>query len=319
MNEYARVKHIQTQLKAEIQGLLLSRGIIIAAINKCKESPLHGVTRQHVHNAVNCNLPHIKLSEKLRDWLASLPVQKSQKVAVIIQARMGSTRLPGKVMLPLSGKPALQCLIDRIRVNKKIDQIIVATTENPKDNEIIELCLSLDIPYFRGSEHDVLGRVTEAALLFQIDTIVDITADCPLIHGALIDSMLSQYQGGYLSNALPDRMVPDGLDIQIYDLDSLQKANKQVTDELYRKHSGWNISTMAGVRKESFFDEQYFRHAKLRVTLDTLEDYIVLNRIFENFKENPLFTPYELFHFITKNPEVIELNQLIPAKVAGEG
>lgn len=319
MNEYARIKHIQTQLKAEIQGLLLSKGIHASEIQKMDGSPLKGVTRQHVHNAVNCNLPHIKLSEKLRDWLLSLPTVKSKKTAVIIQARMGSTRLPGKVMLPLSGKPALQCLIERIRVSKKIDQIIVATTENPKDHEISELCLSLDVPYFEGSEEDVLGRVTEAAKLFSVDVIVDITADCPLIHGGLIDLMIEEFKGGYLSNALPDRMAPDGLDVQIYDIESMQKANKQVADVLYRRHSGWNISNIPGVRKEIYFDEVYFRRAGLRLTLDTLEDYIVINRVFENFKEDPLFTPYQLFQFIGQNPESIELNQSITPKIAGEG
>lgn len=318
MNEYARIKHIQSQLKSEIQGLLLSRNIKASDIPQMPKSPLSKVSRQHVHNAINCNLQHIKISEELRDWLAMQPIHHANKIAVIIQARMGSTRLPGKVLMPLAGKPALQCLIERVRVSTKIDQVIVATTVNPKDQAIADLCLSLDIPYFQGSEEDVLLRVVDCAEAFRVDTIVDITGDCPLVHGALIDAMLEQYSGGYQSNVLPSRHAPDGLDVQIYQTEHLRHSERAVLNKQRRMHTGWNI-LFTDIQKNFYSDPLHQKYAALRLTLDTLEDYIVLNRIFDHFAPNTLFTIPELFEFIDSYPEMIEPNQHIQPKIAGEG
>jgi spore coat polysaccharide biosynthesis protein SpsF len=129
---------------------------------------------------------------------------------------MTSSRLPGKVLLPLGGKPVLQNIIERLRRSKYIDSVIVATTTNEADNPIIELCQSLNCSYYRGSEDDVLSRVLEAAKEFATDIVVEVTADCVMIDPKFIDEMIEQLEGyDYISNVIR-RHFPRGCDAQVF-------------------------------------------------------------------------------------------------------
>mgnify|MGYP000606096229 CR=1 FL=1 len=118
---------------------------------------------------------------------------EKQKVAAIVQARMGSTRLPQKVLLPILGNPLLFYVVSRLREAKTLSQIIIATTENPKDKAIVDFCKEKQIPYFIGSEENVLDRYLKAARAFGVDVIVRITSDCPLIDPEVVDKIVSLF------------------------------------------------------------------------------------------------------------------------------
>jgi spore coat polysaccharide biosynthesis protein SpsF len=128
------------------------------------------------------------------------------KTVIIVQARMTSTRLPGKVLLPLGGEPMLTRLVQRLRRVRRADAIVIATTTNASDDAIVALCEHLGVASHRGSEHDVLSRYAEAAALHQADVVVRVTSDCPLIDPALIDRLIEDFAQGdcdYVSNMLP--------------------------------------------------------------------------------------------------------------------
>ena len=147
------------------------------------------------------------------------------KTAAIIQARMGSTRLPGKVLKTVMGKTLLEYQIERVKEAQMIDQIIIATTMKKIDEPIVNLCERLGVDYFRGSEHDVLSRYFETATNFNIDVIVRITSDCPLIDPEIIDKVVSHYLNhreklDYASNTL-ERTYPRGLDTEVFSYNAL--------------------------------------------------------------------------------------------------
>ena len=244
------------------------------------------------------------------------------KVNAIVQARMTSSRLPGKVLLPLGGKPVLQNIIERLRRSKYIDDVIVATTTNEADNAIIELCDRLDCSYYRGSEDDVLSRVLEAAKKFDTDIIVEVTADCPMISVEIADFCIEKlvcHEKDYVSNVIR-RSYPRGLDVQVFWTNVLDKANKEVDNYFDRSHvSSWiyknpktiNDYKVANVSCNLTGFDITFR--EYRLTLDTEEDYILLQLMFEGFKDNT-FKDGDIFKFIEFREELFELNKHIPQK-----
>ena len=144
------------------------------------------------------------------------------KTVAIIQARMGSTRLPGKVLAPIAGNPMLWHVVERTRRAKALDQVMVATSENSKDDAVAEFCTESAIDCFRGSEEDVLDRYYQAARQFTDSTIVRITADCPLVDPGVADKVVGAYQDGpydYVTNIFP-RSFPKGLDVEVFSLAS---------------------------------------------------------------------------------------------------
>ena len=146
------------------------------------------------------------------------------KIAAIVEARMASKRLPGKVLLKAKNITMLDHLIDRLKKVKIIDEIIVATTINPLDQEIIDFCEAKEIRYYRGSEDDVMGRVIGAAEYCNADIIVEITADCPIIDPSIVEQIINIYlfnNVDYVSNA-NIRSYPDGMDTQVYSIDILK-------------------------------------------------------------------------------------------------
>jgi spore coat polysaccharide biosynthesis protein SpsF (cytidylyltransferase family) len=144
----------------------------------------------------------------------------------IVQARMGSTRLPGKVLADLAGRPVLARVIERTRRAQRVDAVVVATTDDPADDPIAALCYQLDVACFRGSEHDVLDRYYQAARYHHADAIVRITADCPLIDPQVIDRVITAFVAGkydYMANINPPT-YPDGLDTEICSFAALERS-----------------------------------------------------------------------------------------------
>ena len=141
------------------------------------------------------------------------------KIGVIIQARMSSTRLPNKIMLNLVEKPVLWHVIERCK-KAKVDEVIIATSKNKENNVIEEFCKQYEVSYFRGSENDVLKRYYDTAKKFNLDIIIRITSDCPLISPEIIDNLINEFNYGkadYISN-VSNRSYPRGLDVEIFSL-----------------------------------------------------------------------------------------------------
>ena len=164
-----------------------------------------------------------------------------KRVVAIIQARTGSTRLPGKVLEDLMGQPMLACVVNRTRRAKKLDAVVVATTTQPVDDAIVGLCKERGWPFFRGSEEDVLTRYYQAALAFKADVIVRITSDCPLIEPEIIDRVVNEFlvyypKVDYVSNTLV-RTFPLGLDVEVMSFGALKRAWQEDHNPAWREHA----------------------------------------------------------------------------------
>ncbi|MFZ3132817.1 MAG: NTP transferase domain-containing protein, partial [Desulfosporosinus sp.] len=156
------------------------------------------------------------------------------KICATIEARMSSTRLPGKVLLDLVGKPVLQHIIERLSRSKYVDEVIVATTDNPCDDQIVALCHSIGCAYFRGSEDDVLLRVLDTARDVNADIIVEITGDCPVIDWRHVDHLIELFFSGkydYAANII-ERTFPRGFDTQVFPTAVLAEVNELTTNPI---------------------------------------------------------------------------------------
>ena len=160
-------------------------------------------------------------------------------IAAIIQARMGSTRLPGKGLADISGKPMAQRVIERVKATSTVDTVVLATTEDEEDTPLSELGDALGIEVFRGSRDDVLDRYYRAALAFRGDVIVRVTADCPLMDPSIIDRTVGVYLDGdydHVSTAYPVATFPDGLDVWVFSFAALEKAWTEASLPSDREH-----------------------------------------------------------------------------------
>jgi len=200
---------------------------------------------------------------------------------------MSSSRLPGKILLPLGGATALHWVYRRVLLAKLVDRVVIATTTNPADDIIEHTCRENDWPCFRGSEDDVLGRVYECARANDADVIVDVTSDCPFVDPCHIDNLIQTQSNGkfdYVSNDVIDRSWPDGLDCQVYTMLALAKAAHgffNTPPGIFPEHSGWNIAKpLAHLFKIWHWKAPKELHAPdLSLSLDTCEDYLFLRKL----------------------------------------
>lgn len=241
------------------------------------------------------------------------------KIGVIIEARMSSTRLPGKVLLKVKNKTMLEMIIDRINLIKKIKTTIVATTTNKNDDKIVKWCKTKKIDYFRGSEENVLNRVYLTAKKFKLDVIILITGDCPLIDHNIISQTLSIYlnnDANYVSNAHL-RTYPDGMDVQVFDYKSLVKSHNLAKSRLEKEHVTLNIR-----RNPKMFKPLYImapdslHHPKIGLTLDEPKDFILIKKIIEHFysKKNTKFSCEEILTTLKKNSKWLKINSSVKRK-----
>ena len=236
-------------------------------------------------------------------------------IAAIIQARMGSTRLPGKVLRELSGIPMLQFQVNRVRKSRLLNQVIVATSTLPQDDEIASFCSGNDIPCFRGSENDVLSRYYETAKAYSVDTVVRLTADCPLVDPAVIDRSIELFENGgldYVANTVPPETshFPDGSDVEIFSIQALERANREATSESDREHVTFYF--WKSEQKNSFSSGQLDNDqdwSKYRFTVDYPEDYDVVTRIVESLnRSNQFGSLEEIIAILKKNSDIVKLN-----------
>lgn len=240
------------------------------------------------------------------------------KCLIIVQARMTSTRLPGKVLLPLAGQPMLARLIERLRRVQQVDGIVIATTTNSSDDPICTLCEALMVPFHRGSELDVLSRYADAATRFGAETVVRITSDCPLIDPAIVDQMVGIFRSlpvDYLSNMLPPTW-PYGMSVEVLTTNALLQAHAEAREEAEREH----VTPFLYWRPERFRLHNVpctLNLSQHRWTVDTPEDYELVRRIFDAlYPHNATFDMNDVLRLMGDHPEWMSINQHIEQKSA---
>jgi len=231
------------------------------------------------------------------------------KIVAIVQARMGSTRLPNKVMKLINGKPMIEILFARLARSKKIHQLVLATSINPKDDTLAEQVLKLGYVSYRGSEDDVLNRYYHAAKNEGADLVVRITGDCPLIDSDLVDELIECFQSkniDYMSNTNPPTF-PDGLDAEIFTFKALETSFKEATSKYDREH------VTSYIRSKDCFTKACLSNptdlSSLRWTVDELLDFEVVYQIFEHFYPNIFFSWTDVLNYQLKSPQIFSLNK----------
>ena len=233
------------------------------------------------------------------------------KIIAIVQARMGSTRLPGKVLKPIVIKPMIELLLTRLSQSKELDQIVVATSMDPKNDQLQMVVESLGFRCIKGSENDVLSRYYTIAKSVSADVIVRITGDCPLVDPVLVDKCIREFKKievDYLSNTNP-ATYPDGLDVEVMSFASLEKANNETNSEFDREHVTPFIRNNNILSKSSISHTQDL--SSLRWTVDEPEDLIVVTNIFEYFSPDIFFNWQQVLELSHTNPGLFHANQQI--------
>ncbi|PAR27115.1 cytidylyltransferase domain-containing protein [Vibrio metoecus] len=232
-------------------------------------------------------------------------------VVAILQARASSTRLPGKVLLPILDKAMLERQIERVLRCKTLNSLIIATSENSSDDAIAELAKGLDLACYRGSLDDVLDRFYQAALIVKPSHIVRLTGDCPLADSEVIDRVVEHHiKSGvdYTSNVCPPT-YPDGLDVEVMTFASLESAwnNAQLPSE--REHvTSYIRKPDAGYKLENVKNKEDLSH--LRWTVDEQEDFNFVSEVYRQlYTLNPLFTTEDVLKLIEIQPEIASINQ----------
>lgn len=239
-------------------------------------------------------------------------------VHATIQARMTSTRLPGKVLMPAAGKPLLLHMIERLSRVTVIDQIIIATTVNPEDDPVAELARQAGVGLYRGSENDVLSRVLDATIHHGTDILVQTTGDCPLIDSEIIGQVIDHYVAAgcdYVSNTLT-RSYPIGMDTQVYRRSVLEDVATRTQDPVDREHvSAYIYHHPERYSLSNFHAPEALTDPKLRLTLDTSEDYDVIRRVFDAlYPNNPAFTLGDILSLLRLHPEWRAINDHVEHK-----
>ena len=245
------------------------------------------------------------------------------KVYAIVQARMSSTRLPGKVMKKIVGKPMLELMIERLKYCKELSGIIIATTQNETDQPIVALVNSLNgILLFRGSEEDVLSRYHGAAVMYNAETVVRVTSDCPLIDADVLDKIVNIYHEkagtiDYASN-IRKRTYPRGLDVEVFSFAALDRAFKEATLQPDREHvTEYILQQPEEFRMHDVVDKS--DNNSLRWTVDTQEDFELITKIYEAlYMSQPDFKYHDILKLLEKYPEWNLINAHIEQKVYGQ-
>lgn len=240
--------------------------------------------------------------------------KQDKKIGIIIQARMGSSRLPGKTLKNLNGKPSLWHVYNRCKASKYADIVVIATTLDKSDNQIESFCKQYKIPYFRGSVDNVLSRYYNTAKKYKIDTVARITADCPLIDPVTIDHVFkahSDQKCDYVSNVVPgERTFPRGLDVEVFSFPALEKTFNEAIETMETEHvtprmwqnkkNEYKIGKIVTAPKE--LNRSY------RLTVDYPEDFALIDMIYEKLSNHKVIPIKKAIEFLDKHPEIASIN-----------
>lgn len=241
------------------------------------------------------------------------------KIVAIVQARMGSTRLPGKVMRTILDKPIILWDIDRISSSMLIDEIVIAIPYG-KENDIIESTIrqyNNKIVVFRGSESDVLDRYYKAAVQTKADTIIRITSDCPLIDPTIVDKVIEEFLNNecdYCSNTL-ELTYPRGMDTEIFTFNALEKTWNEAKEDYEREHVTPYIREHPDIFKQhNVSNEEDLSH--LRLTLDTTEDFDLITKIYQYlYPTKKMFLLKDIQELLEKQSDLIKINEYVMQKI----
>jgi len=235
-----------------------------------------------------------------------------KKIIGVIQVRVGSTRLPKKALKEVLGKTLIELIAERLSFCKELDDIVISTADT-KENEVIEsLAKKIRVPCYRGSETDLTRRLYETAKKFFADAIVRITGDCPLVDPAIVDRLIKAYKSDtsadLVTNVFPPSF-PDGMDVEVLSVKTLERLDKEIADPLYRE---W-LTTTIMEQPQSFkiiniLHEENLAH--LRLTVDYKEDLELIRNIFERlYEEEKVFHLADILNVLIKEPKLMNINK----------
>ena len=244
-------------------------------------------------------------------------VNTNLKILTVIQARIGSSRLPGKVLLPLADKPLILRMYERVAKSKLAGRIVVAITDDQSDNDLFKLCKQNNIEVYRGNSLDLLDRHYQTAKIFDAEVVIKIPSDCPLIDPEIIDKIIQYYINNtnkydYVSNLHPPS-YPDGNDVEIMDLKTLENAWLNAHKDFEREHTTPYIwENLEKFRIGNVVWETRLDYSMThRFTIDYKEDYEFIKRIYDElYKMNPKFGLNDILNLLERKPEIKKINQM---------
>lgn len=239
------------------------------------------------------------------------------EAVAFVQARMGSTRLPGKVLLPIEGKPVLWWVLTRTRQATSLSRVVLATTVAPEDEPIVDFCRQHGFPYTRGDPEDVLARFQEAAREHHAEVIVRITGDCPLIDPALIDRTVNAFLEGeapldYVSNRIRPR-YPVGTDVEVMTRQALERAASEAHEAYHREHVTPYLYEEPG-RFRVLAVEAERDYGSLRWAVDTSEDLAFVRAVVLRLKGRETFGWRDVLALVENEPEIAAINAGVQQK-----
>ncbi len=235
------------------------------------------------------------------------------KIAAIIQARMGSTRLPGKILMEVNYRPLLDYMVERVKRSKYIKQVIIATTVSHQDQPIVDWCKANQVEFCRGDEEDVLARYYYAAKEFKVSVIVRVTSDCPLMDPEVIDKTIEAFLGDshldFASSTTPlPCLYPDGMDVDVFNFNLLEKTHYEAKLPSEREHVTfymWKTGKFKVKRIDPKEDLSSYRFC-----IDYPQDFTVIQEVLTKlYPKNPKFSVYELIDFMKANPRLLALQK----------
>ncbi|MEF9989121.1 MAG: glycosyltransferase family protein [Christensenellaceae bacterium] len=230
------------------------------------------------------------------------------KYLACIQARYGSSRLPGKILMDLQGKPVLQRVIERVEQSKKVDETIVITSANKDDLNTIKLVSNLGNRVMVGAQDDVLDRYYQTTRLLEPEYVIRITADCPVFDAQILDEALALLEADSDYMAAISETLADGLDLEIIKFSALKYAWEHARLASEREHVTLYIRNHPEIFKLQDFICPLGQIGNYRLTIDELEDYQLIHQIYEHFGDKMFFTQ-EILDFLAENPQLIEINK----------
>jgi len=232
--------------------------------------------------------------------------------SLIVEARLASKRLPNKILYKIKKYSFLEYLIKRLKLTKNAKEIIIATTNNEKNNEIIDIAKRNKVKWFKGSEKNVLERVIKTGKHFKCKNIVRITSDCPIIDTEIIDLAIESYKNNkcdYLSNTII-RSYPDGMDVEVFSLKALIRSSKFAKTSRDKEWTTWSIRKNPKKFKIiNFVAPNDKKWPDLGLTLDQYEDYLFLKKIILHYKENYNFNCISVIKLLRKNKKWLKINK----------
>jgi len=244
-------------------------------------------------------------------------------VVAIIQARMSSTRLPGKILIDIGGISMIERVVERVRGAQTINQVVVATTLDDEDDRVAQLCEQNDIRFVRGPNQDVLGRYVQAARQFGADVVVRITADCPLMDPDVIDKTVANFLEGDIEVDFGSnrgageirRTYPIGMDVEVFSREALERAGAEAHEPYQREHVTPYLYEQAG-RFHTVTIDSGGEFGQLRWAVDTIEDLEFVRQIYQRLGDDSKFCMQDVLEILEREPELFKINAAIQQKTS---